>query len=116
MSLKTDYLNGSDGFTQKMQDASQAGSDWVVTNRNDIVTELMSSAAKGLKEFTITLDVAYEPNNLRLQGLHWRSFQSGIISALIVEEIHAYEVNVKLNTSDNVVTKIDLVFDFTGQV
>lgn len=116
MSLKTDYLNGADGFTQKMQDASQAGSDWVVTNRASIVTELMASAAKGLKKFTVTLDVVYESNNLRLEGLHWRSFQSGVISALIAEEIHAYEVEVKLNTSDNVVTKIDLVFDFTGQV
>ena len=116
MSLKTDYLDGVNGFTQKMKDASDAGNDWVVNNRSSIVTKLQEAAAKGLKVFTVSLYVSYEPANLRLKGLHWKSFQSGVVSALIAEDIHMYEVSVELNKTDSVQTKIDLIFDFTGQV
>lgn len=116
MSLKTDYLDGANGFTQKMKDTSDAGADWVVTNRSSIVSQLQDAAAKGLKKFTVTLAVTYEPNNLRLEGLHWKSFQSGVVSALMAEDIYSYEVDVDLNKSDTVVTKIDLNFDFTGQI
>lgn len=116
MSLKTDYLDGASGFTQKMQVASDAGASWVVSNRSNIVSKLQEAAGKGLKKFTVSIVVTFEPNNLRLKGLHWKSFQSGVIGALIAEEIHAHEVTIDLNKSDNVETKIDLIFDFTSTI
>lgn len=114
MSLKTDYLDGANGFNQKMKDAADAGAQWVIDNQATITTNLQANAAKGLKSFTITLTVTYEPNNLRLEGLHWQSFRAGVLKGLITEDIYDYECSVKLNTSDNIETKIDLVFDFTG--
>ena len=116
MSLKTDYIDGATGFTQKMADAAAAGAQWVTDNSANITSKLQENAAKGLKKFTVTLVVTFEPNNLRLKGTHWESFRSGVLGALIAEDIYEYECNPVLNTSDNIETKIDLVFDFTGEL
>ena len=116
MSLKTDYLDGATGFNAKMADAAAAGRQWVVDNGANITQSLQANAAKGLKEFTVSLVVTFEPNNLRLQGIHWQSFRSGIIEQLSSEDIFTYECEVKLNTSDNIETRIDLEFNFTGDL
>lgn len=116
MSLKTDYTDGPNGFNQKMADAATAGGQWVTDNSANITAKLQENAAKGLKKFTITLGVTFEPNNLRLRGVHWESFRSGIIGQLISEDIYAYECTPELNTDDNVETRIDLIFDFTGEI
>lgn len=116
MSLKSDYIDGPTGFTQKMADVAAAGVQWVQDNRATISEKLEVNAARGLKKFTVTVLVSFEPNNLRLRGLHWETFRSGIMKEMLEESIYVYEVDPQLNTTDNAETKIDLVFDFTGSL
>jgi len=112
MSLKTDYLNGSTGFYEQMDDVFTQGEGWITTNLAAISTALQTNAAKGQKIFTVNLAVAFEPTNLRLLGPHWKSFQSGVQSGLAAQQIYNYEVVVDLNTSDSMNTSIDLKFTF----
>ena len=112
MSLKTDYLNGSTGFYEQMDDVFAQGEAWVTSNSSTISAGLITNAAKGLKTFTINAGVAFEPSNLRLLGLHWKSFQAGVISGLAAQNIYNYECVVSLNTSDSLSTSIDLNFTF----
>lgn len=112
MSLKTDYLNGPNGFYEQMDDVFAQGGTWVTSNLAAISSALQSNAAQGKKSFTVTLAVAFEPSNLRLKGYHWKSFQAGIVSALAAEGVYSYEVAVELNTSDALSTSIDLNFTF----
>lgn len=112
MSLKTDYLDGANGFTQKMNDAFVAGQGFVTTNLASLTTELQAAAAKGLKTFTVTLVTTFEPANLRLNGIHQQSYFAGIMNQLGAEEIYDYEVTLALNTSDQTTTSVDLKFSF----
>ena len=113
MSLKTDYLDGATGLTQVLANVAAAGRQWVVDNNASISQQLKDNAAKGGVKFTITLPVTFEPGNLRLQGLHWKSFRAGVLEQLGAEDVYNYEVDPQLNTSDTVSTSIDLKFDFT---
>lgn len=115
MSLKTDYLDGATGLTQVLADVAQAGRQWVIDNNANISGQLQSNAAKGAVKFTINLPVTFEPGNLRLLGLHWKSFRAGVLEQMSSEDIYDYEVDPQLNTSDTVSTSIDLKFDFTRQ-
>ena len=110
MSFKSDYLEGVTGLTQKMQAVFDAGDAWVVSNATAISTELKNQAAKGVSSFTLTLDVGFEPNNLKLKGMHMQTFFAGIQKAMADEEIYDYEVAPALNESDNTQLRIDLVF------
>ena len=112
MSLKTDYLDGANGFTEKMAAVFAAGQQFVVDNRAGIQAELESNAARGNKTFTVTLLTAFEPDYLRLTGNHMNTYFSGIRSGLLAEEIYVQEVTISLNTSDQVDTSINLVFTF----
>ncbi len=112
MSLKTDYLNGSTGFYEQMDDVFDQGEAWVTSNASAISAALIANAAKGLKTFTVTLGVAFEPSNLRLLGLHWQSFQSGVVAGLAAQQVYEYECSVELNTADSLSTSIDLKFTF----
>lgn len=112
MSLKTDYLNGSTGFYEQMDDVFAQGEAWVTSNSSAISAALISNAAKGLKTFTVTLGVSFEPSNLRLLGYHWKSFQAGVIAGLAAQQIYDYECSVELNTSDSLSTSLDLKFTF----
>lgn len=110
MSLKTDFLDGVSGLSQKMAAVFAAGAQFVVDNRAALQAELETSASKGLRSFTVTLLVAFEPDYLRLEGAHMNTFFSGIKSGLLAEEIYEHEVSLELNTSDQVDTSIDFVF------
>jgi hypothetical protein len=112
MSLKTDFLDGANGFTQQMADVFAQGESFIATNLATITTQLQENAAKGLKKFKVTLLSPFEPANLRLKGLHMNTYFSGIQSALLAEEIYNYEVVISLNTNDTIDTKIDLDFTF----
>lgn len=112
MSLKTDYLNGPNGYTEQMLDVFDQGVAWVVSNTASISTELQAAAAKGLRSFTVKLPVAFEPANLRLLGNHWKSFQAGVVKGLSDQEVLSYECSVELNTEDSMTTYIDLEFTF----
>lgn len=110
MSLKTDYLDGANGFTQKMATVFAAGQQFVVDNRAGLQAELETNAAKGNKTFTVTLLTAFEPEFLRLKGNHMSTYFSGIRAGLLTEEIYEHEVTIALNTSDQVDTYVDLKF------
>lgn len=112
MSLKTDYLDGANGFTQKMALVFAAGQQFVVNNRAALQAELETNAAKGNKTFTVTILTAFEPEFLRLAGIHMNTYFSGIKSGLLSEEIYEQEVSISLNTSDQIDTSIDLKFTF----
>ena len=112
MSLKTDYLDGASGLTQQMIGVFGEGQSFVTASLATLQSELLDAAGKGLTTFTVTLPVAFEPENLKLKGLHWESFKSGIIAQLAAEEIYSYEVGVALNESDQITLQIDFNFNF----
>ena len=112
MSLKTDFLDGANGFTMQMADVFAQGEAFIALNLASITTQLQDNAGKGLKKFKITLLSPFEPANLRLKGLHMNTYFSGILAALLAEDIYTYEVAISLNTSDTIDTKIDLDFTF----
>lgn len=112
MSLKTDFLDGANGFTLQMADVFAQGEAYIATNLASITTELQTNAAKGLKKFKVTLLSPFEPANLRLKGLHMETYFSGIRAALLAQDIYMYEVAISLNTNDTIDTKVDLDFTF----
>ena len=112
MSLKTDYLDGANGFTQQMAGVFSAGQTLVTDNLATLQSELQSAASKGLRNFTVNVITTFEPANLRLEGIHLDTYLSGIKSQLMSEEIYDYEVSLALNTSDTTTTSIDFTFSF----
>lgn len=93
-----------------MQDVFDAGVGYVVTNNAIISAELKDQAAKGVSDFTLTMDVSFEPENLRLKGTHMETFFDGMQQELASEQLYSYDVAMALNESDTVQLKIDLVF------
>jgi hypothetical protein len=110
MSLRTDYTGTLD---TKLAEARAAGLSFVtVDNLADITTQMAAQANKGVKSFTLTFTVTYQPEDLKLLGPLWSAFQSGVLQGLHSEDIMANEVAVSLNTSDTVTTRVDLAFTF----
>ena len=112
MSLKTDYLDGSNGFTQQMADVFLQGKAFVDTNIGTLTSALQTAASKGQKKFVVTIETNFEPSNLRLNGLHLQTYLSGIQSALLDQDVYSYEVSLSLNTSLTNSTSIDFTFSF----
>lgn len=114
MSLKTDYLDGASGLTQQMINVFNEGQNYVINNLSTLQAELQSAASKGQTSFTITLGVAFEPENLKLKGRHYNSFKAGVYAQLAIEEIFDYEVVVQLNQSDQINLQLDFKFNFSA--
>jgi DsbC/DsbD-like thiol-disulfide interchange protein len=112
MSLKTDYLDGSNGFTQQMADVFAQGELFVSSNSVALASALQTAASKGQKKFTVTIETTFEPANLRLNGLHLQTYLAGIQAALASEDVYNYEVTLALNTSLQTTTSIDFNFSF----
>jgi hypothetical protein len=112
MSLKTDYLDGSNGFTQQMADVFDQGKAFVAANAGALTAALQLAASKGQKKFIVTLETSFEPANLRLNGLHLQTYLAGISTALADEDVYNYEVTLSLNTSVTTTTSIDFSFSF----
>lgn len=112
MSLKTDFQDGANGYTQKMLNVFSQGELLVTGNLASLSSGLQTNAAKGLSSFTLNLVTTFEPANLRLKGTHMNTYFSGIRSALAAEGIFDYEVSLALNTSDLTTTSIDFNFSF----
>lgn len=112
MSLKTDYLDGANGFTQKMMDVFSAGKAFVVASSTVLTNALQTAASKGQRKFTVSIETTFEPANLRLNGLHLSTYIAGIKAGLADEDIYEYEVTVVLNTSLTTTTSIDFNFSF----
>jgi hypothetical protein len=112
MSLKTTYLDGANGFTQKMTAVFAAGQDLVLNSNSLLESELELNASKGQKKFTVNIQVLFEPDNLRLNGIHQQTFFAGVSSQLMLEDIYDYEFSLKLNVSDQISTSIDILFKF----
>lgn len=110
MSLKTDFWDGATGLNEQMNDVFDEGVLFVSTNLAAISTELKVQAAKGVTDFTLTLSVSFEPNNLRLKGKHMDTYFAGIIKGFTDEDIYSYEVTPVLNEADTVNLRIDLNF------
>lgn len=115
MSLRDDFYEGSTGLGQKLLAASDAGVALVVAQAATITAGLQANAALGLKKFTITLPVTYNPAALRNNkgdNLILKAFLSGIVSGLADESILDFECEPKLNTTDTINTQVDLNFNF----
>jgi len=120
MSLRDEYFEGATGLSQKMEAAHDAGvvlvTDVVGSQYDAIVTGLQDAASKGLKEFTVTVPVTYNPAALRGNkgdNLILKSFISGIVEGLSTGLIYDFECTPTLNTTDTVDTSIDLNFSFS---
>ena len=110
MSLRTDYTGSLD---TKLAEARTTGRDSIlITNLAFIQAEMAAASAKGLKQFTVTIDIGYQPQDIRTGGNLWSAYQSGIQEALHSEDLMNNDVVVELNTDDTVTTKADLVFTF----
>ena len=94
MSLKTDFLDGANGFTQQMADVFAQGQAYITANLTALTTELQTNASKGIKNFKVTLLSPFEPSNLRLKGLHMQTYFSGISAGLmtIAGEIYIFKL------------------------
>ena len=112
MSLKTDYLDGANGFTIQMAGVFADGETFVTTNSGTLTTELQSAAAKGLKSFTVNIETNQNPSSLRLDGIYLSTYFAGIEAQLAQEDIYNYEVTLSLNTSDQTLTSVDFLFSF----
>jgi hypothetical protein len=112
MSLKTDYLDGANGFTTKMANVFIQGESLITTNLAVLTTQLRTFSAQGVKKFTVNLTGVFEPQNLRLKGVHMNTYFAGIKAGLMAQDIYDYEVTVALNTADTINTSVDLTFTF----
>lgn len=120
MSLKTDYLDGATGLTQKTQAAFDAGEALVGTQAGEgqydaISDGLKNNAALGLTTFTVTVPVTYNPAALRNnKGNNFilKAFLAGVSAGLAASGIFSYECTPVLNTADSVNTSVDLNFAF----
>lgn len=110
MTLKTDYLDGATGLTEKMQAAFDAGVAFVATNNIAIQANLLAAASAGKTSFTSTHQTSYETVNLRLEGRHMNTYFAGIIKGMSDEGFYSYEVAPSLDTSDTVDTFVILTF------
>lgn len=116
MSLKTDFYDGLTGLHQKEQDAFDAGVAFIaVSHLATISTALISNAASGMTQFTVSIVTTYNTNALRGnngKNLILKSYLAGITKGLSDQGIFNYECNPALNISSPVDTKIDLNFTF----
>jgi hypothetical protein len=110
MTLRTTYTGSLD---TKLAEARTAGLAFVaVDNLAAITTGLTAAAGRGQKKFTLNYVASYQPSDLRLLGPLYEAFKTGIEQGLAAENIMGNEVTVKLNTSDNLATTVDLMFQF----
>lgn len=112
MSLKTDFFDGVTGFNSQMNDVFDQGELFVTTNLAALTAELQANAARGNRTFKVTIVTSFEPQNLRLRGLHMKCYLAGIQSQLAVQDVYAHECVPSLNTDDTMETKIDFNFTF----
>lgn len=117
MSLREDYSGVcTGGFHSDMATVYQAGVDLVGTEGSPgaaystIAADLNASALAGVKIFTSTVDTSFEPDNLKLAGIHQQTYFAGILDALAHEGIYSMYVTLSLNTSDTLQTKVDFNF------
>ena len=112
MSLKTDYLDGANGYTTQMATVFADGEAFVTANAAALTTGLQAAAAQGLKSFTVNVITSQNPGNLRIAGIYLNTYLAGIEAQLAQEDIYNYEVTLSLNTSDQTTTSIDFKFTF----
>ena len=120
MSLKDQFYDGATGLMLKLDAAHDAGVTLVGTGTgvgqwDAIAAGLQANAANGLKTFTVTIPVTYNPSNLRANkgnNLVLKAFLSGVVEALSQQNIYDFECTPTLNTSDTVNTSVDLNFTF----
>lgn len=124
-------------LNSKLAEARQAGFDTIfLTNLASLTTQLAAAASHGQRKFTINFPVTFQPADLRgatacnvvspaassasrcgcgptknMNGPLWPAFQSGVYQALFSQNIMDNEVTVQLNTSDQLATSIDLLFN-----
>jgi len=111
MTLKTDYLDGATGLTEKMQAVFDAGILFVSTTNNAAIqANLFAAASSGKSSFTSTHQTSFETVNLRLEGTHMNTYFAGIIKGFADEGIYSYEVSPSLDTTDTVDTFVILAF------
>ena len=117
MSLREDYSGVcTGGFHDDMATVFQAGVDFVGTAGSPGVayatlsTAIGTAAAAGTRIFTVTVDTTFEPNSLRLNGIHQQTYFAGIIDALAHEGIYEMYVGLSLNTSQTTATSVDFNF------
>jgi hypothetical protein len=120
MSLKTDYSGVcTGGFDAEMLTVFEAGRDLVTTLAGgagsanaQLSGALTAAASAGEKVFTETVLTTFEPNNLRLNGVHQQTYFAGIIHGLALEGIFSMYISLSLNTSDSSSTSVDFNFSF----
>ena len=117
MSLREDYSGVcTGGFHDDMATVQQAGVDFVGTEGSPgtaysaLSAALAASATTGTRIFTVTVATAFEPDNLRLNGIHQQTYFAGIIDALAHEGVYSMYVGLSLNTSQTTTTSVDFNF------
>ena len=112
MTLKTDYLDGATGLTEKMVAVFNAGVLFVSTTNNAAIkADLLTAASSGKSSFTSTHQTSFETVNLRLEGTHMNTYFAGIIKGFADEGIYSYEVAPSLDSSDTSDTYVILTFN-----
>lgn len=115
MSLKTDYYDGATGLQQKMNDAFDAGVQFVVDNTATLSALLIAQAAQGQTTFNTSITASLNGTWLRANNganLLTKAYFAGIQKGLADSDIYSYECSITLDVTDSIVTKVKFNFTF----
>ncbi len=99
MSLKTDFYDGATGITSKLQDSFDLGVAWLQTNLAAISALLIVQAAKGTKDFVLTVSTTDNLTNMMSNSgdnLIAKAYMAGIQYELANEGIFYFECSQSL--------------------
>jgi len=99
MSLKTDFYDGATGINSMLQDSFDAGVLWLQTNLATISSLLIAQAAKGTKDFVLSIATTDNLANMMSNSgdnLVARAYMAGIQYELANEGIFNFECTQSL--------------------
>lgn len=112
MSLKTDYFDGATGLLTKIDDSFDLGVAWVVTNTSAISTSLKAFAAKGIKEFPVSIATTDNLTNMMYNSADndiARGYLAGVQKGLADQDLYYFNVVPSL-TGDTTTAYVQLNF------
>ena len=99
MSLKTDFYDGATGINDKLQDSFNLGVLWLQANLSAISALLLVQAAKGIKDFELSIATTDNLTNMMSNfgdNLIAKAYMAGIQYELANEGIFSFECSLSL--------------------
>lgn len=109
MTLRSDF---SSAHTTALINARDAGIALITTNLASIASQMNVFALQGKASFTISLQVTYQPDDIRAVALLKSAYESGVLSKLFAEDMFENEITLTWDTSDATDLYLDIAFAF----